>query len=72
MLKVGLTLLLMGMGTVFSFLVTLIFTMIITYKVIQIINKFFPEAATEAAPIKKSAANDDTEIAIAIAAASRV
>ena len=72
MLKVGLTLLLMGMGTVFSFLITLIFTMIITYKVIQVINKFFPEAATEAAPVKKLAANDDAEIAIAIAAARKM
>ena len=68
MLKVGLTLLVMGMGTVFSFLVILIFTMVITYKVLTVINKFFPEAVVETVPAKKTSAADDVEIAIAIAA----
>ncbi|MCR4880447.1 MAG: OadG family protein [bacterium] len=72
MIKVGLTLLIMGMGTVFSFLVILIFTMGITYKVLGVINKFFPEVAVEAAPVKKVSASDDAEIAVAIAATKRL
>ena len=72
MIEQGIVLMLMGMGTVFSFLVILIITMIVTYKVLTIINKIFPEAVIEATPAKKTAANDDAEIAIAIAAASRL
>ena len=68
MLKTGLALLAMGMGTVFSFLIILIITMIVTYKVLGIINKIFPEAVPETAPVKKNSATDDVEIAIAIAA----
>ena len=72
MLKVGLTLLAMGMGTVFSFLIILIFTMIITYKVLRVVNKFFPEVVVEAAPAKKPQTSDDAEIAIAIASVQRL
>jgi len=72
MLEEGIVLMLMGMGTVFSFLITLIITMVVTYNVLMVINKIFPEAAVEAAPAKKTAANDDAEIAIAIAAANRL
>ena len=72
MLKVGLTLLVMGIGTVFSFLIILIFTMIITYKVLRVVNKFFPEVVVEAAPAKKSQISDDAEIAIAIASVQRL
>ena len=72
MLKVGLTLLVMGIGTVFSFLIILIFTMIITYKVLQVVNRFFPEVVVEAAPAKKPQTSDDAEIAIAIASVQRL
>ena len=72
MIKAGLTLLVMGMGTVFSFLVTLIITMVVTYKVLNIINKIFPEAVVEAAPAKKVSSSNDEEIAVAIAAVQRL
>ena len=68
MLKAGLTLLVMGMGTVFSFLILLILTMVVTYKILQVVNKCFPEATPEAAMVKKTTSSNDEEIAIAIAA----
>ena len=68
----GLVLLAMGMITVFSFLIILVFTMIITYKILGYINKIFPEAVVEKASVKKIQATDDTEIAIAVAAAQRL
>ena len=72
MLEEGLVLLAMGMGTVFSFLVILIFTMVITHKVLTVINKIFPEAVIETAPAKKISSSNDEEIAIAIAAVQRL
>ena len=72
MLKAGLTLLVMGMGTVFFFLVILIFTMVITHKVLTMINKIFPEAVIETAPVKKVSSSNDEEIAVAIAALQRL
>ena len=68
MLEEGLVLMGMGMGTVFSFLITLIFTMVITYKVLTVINRLFPEVTVEATPVKKQSLSNDEEIAIAIAA----
>jgi len=38
------------------------------YKVLLLVNKFFPEVVVEAAPAKKTAVSNDEEIAIAIAA----
>ena len=67
-LKQGCVLMAMGMGTVVSFLIILIFTMVITHKVLVYINKFFPEALPEAQTSTKSAASNDVEVAIAIAA----
>ena len=64
----GFTLMAMGMGTVFSFLVILIFTMLITHKCLLIVNKFFPEAVPEVAVPKKNTTSNDEEIAIALAA----
>jgi len=70
MLSVGGTLMIMGMGTVFFFLIILIFTMVITYKCLTVINKFFPEALPEVASSKKTtnSASNDVEVAIALAA----
>ncbi len=58
----------MGMGTVFSFLIILVIAMVITSKVLVYINKFFPEAVVEATAAKPANKSNDEEIAIAIAA----
>ena len=63
----GLSVMAIGMGVVFSFLVITIFAMMIMSKVVGYLNTIFPEAAVQGAGVKKS--SDDVEIAIAIAAA---
>ena len=68
LLKVGVTLMIMGMGTVFSFLIILVIAMAITSKVLVYINKMFPEAVAETAGAKPVNKSNDEEIAIAIAA----
>ena len=68
MLEEGLIVTAMGMGTVLSFLIILIVSMSLIYKVLLTINKFFPEVVVEATPVKKAAASSDEEIAIALAA----
>jgi sodium pump decarboxylase gamma subunit len=67
MLKIGLIVALMGMGTVFSFLLILVFAMIITAYVLRQIGKVFPEKSTETSSAKPSSSSDE-EIAVAIAA----
>mgnify|MGYP001069427307 CR=1 FL=1 len=65
----GLTLLGMGMGFVLCFLTILIFAMFILKNVVQYLNKLFPEAVEEVkTAAKKTAANVDEAIAVAIAA----
>ena len=59
-----------GMGIVFSFLVVLVFAMLIMSNVVGWLNKVFPVATPEVKQTKK-ATSDDTEIAIAIALATR-
>ena len=68
MLKVGLTVALMGMGTVFSFLLILVFAMTITAFVLKQIGKVFPEQSAEVISTKPAASSSDEEIAVAIAA----
>ena len=68
MLNDGLIIVLMGMSTVLAFLCILIVAMTLMYKVLLLVNKFFPEVVVEAAPVKKTAVSNDEEIAIAIAA----
>ena len=68
MLKIGLIVALMGMGTVFSFLLILVFAMMITAYVLKQIGKFFPEQNNETASAKTKASSSDEEIAVAIAA----
>ena len=68
MLEEGLIVSAMGMGTVLSFLIILIFAMVVMYKILLFINKIFPEAVVEAAPAKKTSASNDEEIAIVLAA----
>ena len=68
MLNDGLVIVLMGMTTVLTFLCILIVAMTLMYKVLLLVNKFFPEVVVEATPVKKTAVSNDEEIAIAIAA----
>ena len=65
----GLVLLGMGMGFVLCFLTILIFAMFILKNVVPYLNKLFPEAVEEVkTTVKKTAANVDEAIAVAIAA----
>ena len=57
-----------GMGIVFSFLVILVFAMLIMSNVVAWLNKVCPLPQTEVKQAKK-AATDDSEIAVAIAVA---
>jgi sodium pump decarboxylase gamma subunit len=68
-LENGLILLGMGMGFVLCFLVILIFAMGIMSSIVKYLNKLFPEAVEEVKSVaKKTAANVDEAIAVAIAA----
>lgn len=69
LLKDGLIVMLMGMGTVFIFLTVMILMMNLNSIVLKYVNKFFPEEIpVEKKSNKKSAGNND-EIALAIACA---
>ena len=64
----GLSAMLIGMGTVLSFLCLMIISMFIMSKIVRKLNEIFPEAvpaAKCAVPVK----SDDSEIAAAIVAA---
>lgn len=68
-LENGLVLLGMGMGFVLCFLTIMIFIMFIMSAVVRYLNKLFPEAVEEVkSAAKKTAANVDEAIAVAIAA----
>ena len=68
MLNEGLALLMTGMGTVFSFLVILWFSVSFMGMIVKKLNEIFPEqiAAVQKAAVKISS---DVEVAIAVAAA---
>ena len=57
-----------GMGIVFSFLVILVFSMLIMSNVVAWLNKVCPLPVAEVKQVKK-ATTDDSEVAIAIAVA---
>ena len=57
-----------GMGIVFSFLVILVFSMLIMSNVVAWLNKVCPLPVVEVKQVKK-ATTDDSEIAVAIAVA---
>ena len=57
-----------GMGIVFSFLVILVFAMLIMSNVVAWLNKVCPLPVAEVKQVKK-ATTDDSEVAIAIAVA---
>ena len=68
----GLVIMFTGMGVVFSFLIILIFSMIIMANVVKWLNKIFPETVPEQKVSKpKRQGKDEEEIAIAIALAVR-
>ena len=65
----GLALLVIGMGVVLAFLTLLIICMTVMSKVVGWLNKLFPEATEEiVSAAKKTAANVEEAIAVAIAA----
>ena len=66
----GLFLMIIRMGSVFAFLIVMLFAMNICSKLIMILNKYFPEEKEE--PKKKIQKTDnEAEIAIAIACAAQ-
>lgn len=65
----GLSAMLIGMGTVLSFLCLMIISMFIMSKVVRKLNEIFPEAVPASATVKKISSGDDSEIAAAIVAA---
>ena len=66
MLEDGLVVTLVGMSTVFLFLVVLVFCVNFTSFVMKLINKYFPEVVEEKK--KVSVVNEDDNIVAAIAA----
>ncbi|MBR5304578.1 MAG: OadG family protein [Candidatus Gastranaerophilales bacterium] len=58
-----------GMGIVFSFLVVMVFAMLIMSNVVAWLNKVCPVVVAEVKQAKKAATNDDSTIALVIAAA---
>ena len=66
----GLSAMLIGMGTVLSFLCLMIISMFIMSKCVRKLNEIFPEAVPAAAGVnKKVSSSDDSEVAAAIVAA---
>lgn len=68
----GFTIMSIGMGVVFSFLVLMAVVLSLTSNVIKFLNKIFPEVAAEEKTSKqRRQGKDEEEIAVAIAAAVR-
>ena len=66
----GLSAMLIGMGTVLSFLCLMICAMFVMSKAVRKLNEIFPEAVPQVAGgAKKISSGDDSEIAAAIVAA---
>ena len=71
LLEDGLIVRIIGMGTVFVFLSIMIFAMHLNGKVLQVLNKFFPEEIpVEKKPVQKSDNNEEIALAIACAMAA--
>ena len=68
MLGQGLVLMLAGMGIVYLFLITLIFTTKVSSSFVARFDSILPQDAPKKAP-KAAVANDDANIALAIAVA---
>lgn len=65
---IGLQMMGIGMGFVICFLCILIFGMLIMSRVVGYLNTIFPEAVAEVKKVAKKVVEDDSAIAIAIAA----
>ena len=68
-LKEGFFIMVIGMGTVFMFLTIMVYAMNISKKILDIVNKYFPEAELPELKKKRDKTDNDAEIALAIAAA---
>ena len=60
-----------GMGIVFSFLVIMVFAMMILTRVVNWLNVVCPVVVAEVKQAKKTATSDDSTIALVIAAAMK-
>ena len=69
MLETGLMVTIIGMGMVFFFLSIMVCSMFVMEYILKIVNKYSPEPVNTA--LVPVSANNDVEIAIAIAAAKR-
>lgn len=71
LLKEGLIIMLIGMGTVFAFLIIMVWVMGLNEKILKLVAKYFPEEVveTKTANKNKTTVNNDDEIALAIACA---
>ena len=67
-LKQGLELMVMGMGMVFSFLITLLIVMKVLAAVVKVLNKYFPEPVAKVQTITKNS-DDKIKKVLAIALA---
>ncbi len=67
--KDGLIVMVIGMGTVFMFLVLMVYIMELNTKLLKFINKYFPEEIPEVKTAKKKVAGNKDKIAAAIALA---
>ena len=71
LLKTGVFVMLMGMGTVFLFLLIMIGMMHVNSAVLKIINKYCPEEQETQKTTSKTKVTDLSEVAAAIACAIR-
>lgn len=69
LLKEGVIIMVIGMGTVFFFLTIMIAAMNINEIILKFISKYFPEEVAEVKTTKKKVESNDDEIALAIACA---
>ena len=69
LLKEGIIIMVIGMGTVFFFLTIMIGAMNINEIVLKFVGKYLPEEVPEVKTAKKKVESSDDEIALAIACA---
>ena len=67
----GLMISIIGMGVVMCFLVLMMYVMKITEKIMEKLAIMFPEEVAEVPASRQTQSNNDSEIAVAIAAAKR-
>lgn len=67
----GLMISIIGMGVVMCFLVLMMYVMKITEKVMEKLAVWFPEKVAETPTSKPAQSNNDSDIAVVIAAAKR-